>query len=148
MAPYALDWADKEPIVASGGYDKNVLVWNIEHKLIKERNSLEGRDVKEFKKVKRLNECVKLQGHTENVEGVVFNPASSNDLCSVSVDKQIILWDLRSGKHSSKLTDIHGSDINCADWSSLNTHYICTGSSDQSIALTDIRKVLFSYYIE
>jgi WD40 repeat protein len=148
MAPYALDWAHKEPIVASGGYDKNVLVWNIEHNLVKERNSLASGDVKEFKKVRRVGECVKLQGHVENVEGVVFNPGSSNELCSVSVDKQIILWDLRSGKRSHKLTNIHESDINCADWSELNTNHICTGSSDKTIAIIDIRKVLLCKDIE
>jgi WD40 repeat protein len=31
VAAYALDWHPSEPIVASGGQDKHILLWNIEH---------------------------------------------------------------------------------------------------------------------
>ncbi len=31
MAAYALDWHPSEPIVASGGQDKQILLWNIEN---------------------------------------------------------------------------------------------------------------------
>ena len=143
MAPYALDWSREEAIVASGGYDKNVLIWNVEHNLAKEKRLIIGGETRELKKAKRIPEYMKLQGHEGNVEAVVFNPASANDLCSVSVDKQIIIWDLRSGKSVCKFADIHKNDINCVDWSSFDTNYICTGSTDQSIALIDIRKVLY-----
>ena len=31
MAAYALEWHPIEPIVASGGHDRQILLWNIEH---------------------------------------------------------------------------------------------------------------------
>ncbi len=31
MAAYALDWHPGEPIVASGGRDRQILLWNLEH---------------------------------------------------------------------------------------------------------------------
>ena len=31
MAAYALEWHPNEPIVASGGHDRQILLWNIEH---------------------------------------------------------------------------------------------------------------------
>jgi len=145
MAPYALAWASQEPIVASGGYDKSVCVWNIEHNLAKERKllgSYSDAGWRDLRKAKRVGEFMKLQGHTGNVEAVIFNPQSSNDLCSVSVDKNIIIWDLRSGKIEDKITEIHENDINCVDWNSLDSNYLCTGSSDETVSIIDLRKNL------
>jgi hypothetical protein len=31
VAAYALDWHPNEPIVASGGRDRQILLWNLEH---------------------------------------------------------------------------------------------------------------------
>ena len=102
MAPFALAWANNEPIIASGGYEKNVLVWNIEHNIAKEKK-LTGSEPRELRKAKRISETIKLQGHTDNVEAVVFNPFNSNELCSVSIDRKVIIWDLRSKDYASKV---------------------------------------------
>ena len=103
MAPFALAWANQEPLIASGGYEKNVFVWNIDHYFPKEKSGTVSSDTREFRKAKRIGEQIKLQGHTDNVEAVVFNPFHSNELCSVSIDKKIIIWDLRTGKYASKV---------------------------------------------
>lgn len=31
VAAYALDWHPSEPIIASGGRDRQILLWNLEH---------------------------------------------------------------------------------------------------------------------
>jgi len=31
VAAYALDWSPVDPIVASGGRDRQILLWNVEH---------------------------------------------------------------------------------------------------------------------
>ncbi len=91
--------------MASGGYEKNVLVWNIEHHMPKPKSGL-GSEARELRKSKKISEQTKLQGHTDNVEAVVFNPQNSYELCSVSVDKKVILWDLRTGKVASRVISI------------------------------------------
>ena len=35
VAAYALDWSDVAPIVASGGRDRNILLWNVEEHFTK-----------------------------------------------------------------------------------------------------------------
>ena len=38
---------------------------------------------------------MRLIGHTESVEDVVFKPNSAHELCSVSIDQKILFWDTR-----------------------------------------------------
>lgn len=61
---------------------------------------------------------IKLKAHTKSVEDLVFQPNSSDVLCSVGVDRQVIFWDLRTGnKPTLILQEVHKSDINTIDWS-------------------------------
>ena len=36
--------------------------------------------------------------------------------------------------------EIHSNDINCIDWSTHDSNFLLTGSSDQSANITDLRK--------
>ena len=92
-----------------------------------------------------LNESIRFIGHKAFVEGVSFHPMNENELCSVSIDKQIMLWDCRTSDHPINIiNDVHYSDINCLDWSKENENLIATGSSDKTVAIIDRRKV-FTY---
>jgi histone-binding protein RBBP4 len=75
------------------------------------------------------------------VEDICFAPDSKDVLCSVSVDKQLIFWDLRIGTSPIiKLKDVHKSDINTVDWSTLNPNLVATGSEDTIVKVLDVRR--------
>ena len=40
-----------------------------------------------------------------------------------------------------KLEGVHSDDINCCDWSSLDSNMVLTGSNDTKVALLDVRKL-------
>lgn len=83
----------------------------------------------------------KLKGHNKSVEDLVFKPGSSDILCSVGVDRQVVFWDLRAGtKPTLRLQEVHKSDINTVDWSSQNDNQLATGSNDTLVKILDIRK--------
>ena len=68
-------------------------------------------------------------------------PDSKDVLCSVSVDRQLIFWDLRIGTSPViRLKDVHKSDINTVDWSALNPNLLATGSEDTVVKIIDIRR--------
>ena len=44
---------------------------------------------------KTLQPFAKLIGHDKSVEDVIFRPDSANELCSVGIDRKVLLWDTR-----------------------------------------------------
>lgn len=44
-------------------------------------------------------------------------------------------------KISFEKSDIHTDDINCVDWNTLDENLICTGSSDSSFCILDLRNL-------
>lgn len=79
---------------------------------------------------------IKLVGHLGNIEDLIFRPEGISELCSVGVDKQILFWDIRSGKVPvTKANNIHKDDINAVDWSRIDSNYIATGSSDKTVVV-------------
>ena len=125
MAPYALAWSPNSPIVASGGYDHNVMVWDLEgyfnssgsisptldsrHSALSEFGVSASNmglgshmELREDKAPRRLKENIKLTGHTGHVEGVSFHPFNQSVLASVAVDRQIIVWDTRESNRPAQ----------------------------------------------
>ena len=46
--------------------------------------------------------CIELKGHLDSVDQLVWSPVDPNVLATASVDKSVILWDIRSkNKHYS-----------------------------------------------
>ena len=91
--------------------------------------------------IKQQNNAL-LCGHTDSVEDLCFKPNSVDILCSVGVDRQLLIWDLRerSSEPIMSLKDLHSSDINTVDWSSCNESLIATGSNDTLVKIVDLRK--------
>ena len=85
----SLAFSDDGRWLASGGFDENVKVWDLQGQPDDWRKSEDG----------TLNlPCQTLQGHTENVCGLAFVPQSdqSSTLFSGSFDKTIRLWQRNS----------------------------------------------------
>ena len=77
----------------------------------------------------------------DNLEDLVFHPQSSCELCSVGVDRQVMLWDTRAGTSPRSIVEnVHSGDVNCVDWSALDANYLVTGSNDRSVCIVDLRK--------
>ena len=78
----------------------------------------------------RLSDALRcLQGHTDTVEDVVFQPGSSSELASVADDSSLLFWDTRSGiAPVLRMAEAHGaSDLHVVDWSSLRPELVATG---------------------
>lgn len=71
-----------------------------------------------------------LQGHSDTVEDVVFQPGSSAELASVADDTNLLFWDTRSGiAPVLRMAQAHGSsDLHVVDWSSLRPELVATGA--------------------
>ena len=161
IAPYALAFNDKYPLIASGGQDCNVILWQLHEHFTSDTIKTSSNEIvipdcnsRMLKNLQTyipdrvhdssitINEFTKFVGHKGFIESVAFNPINENELCSVGLDKQIILWDCRTS-HSpiSVMGDIHTADINCLDWCKADSNIFATGSSDKSVAIIDRRKV-------
>ena len=125
-AEFALGTSDAKAVVASGGKDMNVLVWDIEGAM--------GRG--------QISPMSVLEGHRNTVEDVTFKPDSFSELASVADDYSLLLWDTRAndGKPSAAVHKAHGNkDIHCVDWSGLATHMLVTGAQDGGVHVWDTR---------
>ena len=74
-----------------------------------------------------------LQGHTNVVEDLVWQPGSAAELASVGDDYKLLFWDTRAGTTpAASLEDAHGKkDLHCVDWSSLQLELLVTGKLGQ-----------------
>ena len=74
-----------------------------------------------------------LQGHTNVVEDLVWQPGSAAELASVGDDYKLLFWDTRAGTTPAfSLEDAHGKkDLHCVDWSSLQLELVVTGRFQQ-----------------
>lgn len=83
-----------------------------------------------------------LCGHSDSVEDLCFKPGSADILCSVGIDRQLLIWDLRVSTSEPKMSlkDLHSSDINTVDWSPCNESLIATGGNDNLVKIVDLRK--------
>ena len=66
---------------------------------------------------------MELRGHTDQINSLAWDPSNANRLASVSADKTVRLWDIKSGRIA------HSHDGN----------YIAVSNSE-SISLIDTRK--------
>ena len=71
-----------------------------------------------------------LQGHTDTIEDLVWQPGSAAELASVGDDYKLLLWDTRAGAApAAALEKAHGeNDLHCVDWSSLEPNLLVTGT--------------------
>ncbi len=133
-AEFALGTSNAKAMVASGGKDTNVLVWNIEGDMGKGS----------------ISPDVVLSGHSKTVEDVTFKPQSWTELVSVADDFSLMLWDTRSQESgpSMRVEKAHGEkDIHCVDWSGLQSHLLVTGAQDGGVHVWDTRNLTSALHI-
>jgi len=131
-------------MVASGGKDRQVLVWNLEDYRSPFATSAESNPSKTSTTYLSPRTCFKGHengGHESSVEDVKFNPKDENVLCSVGDDRMLIFWDQRSpNAPTSVVREVHSDDVHCVDWNSDQT-YVLTGSEAAEIHIFDVRKL-------
>ena len=83
-----------------------------------------------------------VQGHSNTVEDVVFQPGSAAELASVADDSALLLWDTRSGTAPVlRVADAHGTgeggplDLHVVDWNPLRPELLATGGSHMMLGL-------------
>eukprot|EP01017_Pseudomicrothorax_dubius_P010766 TRINITY_DN13890_c0_g1_i1.p1 TRINITY_DN13890_c0_g1~~TRINITY_DN13890_c0_g1_i1.p1 ORF type:complete len:270 (-),score=32.75 TRINITY_DN13890_c0_g1_i1:357-1166(-) len=146
-APYALDWNKVAEMVASGGKDTKVLLWELDdYQTSLGANYLNNR--RELMSIHKEPSNLKvypkeeLRGHSKTVEDLSFCPSDKFKLCSVGDDRKVIVWDTRiSTKIASEIETTHNDDLHCVDWNTLDEHQIAIGSNDGFCSIYDIRKM-------
>ena len=83
-----------------------------------------------------------VQGHSNTVEDVVFQPGSAAELASVADDSALLLWDTRSGTAPVlRVADAHGTgdggplDLHVVDWNPLRPELLATGGSKSGVGV-------------
>uniref|UniRef100_A0A061SCG6 Histone-binding protein RBBP4 n=1 Tax=Tetraselmis sp. GSL018 TaxID=582737 RepID=A0A061SCG6_9CHLO len=133
-AQFALSCSSAAPMVASGGMDTNVVVWNLEDSILGSAG-LRQRDGE------ALMAQSTLRGHENTVEDVCWQPGTANSIASVGDDSKLLLWDLRSPEPCGKVENAHGeaTDIHCVDWSGADPHFLATGCANGVVRVWDTR---------
>ncbi|KAG1670180.1 hypothetical protein FOA52_000892 [Chlamydomonas sp. UWO 241] len=136
------------PMVASGGGDYMVLVWDLQDSmetvLSCGGSSPSSSSGSRPKPAPELEARIRLSGHTCTVEDVVFCPGSTTQLVSVGDDQMVAFWDTRaSDAPTSTISDAHGrnQDIQCVDWEATSGHMLATGAMDGSLRVWDVRRM-------
>ncbi|XP_012263031.2 methylosome protein 50-like [Athalia rosae] len=78
--------------------------------------------------------------HTEIITCVQSQPKSSNVFASTSLDRDVLLWDLRQSKPAKSILKDADSGLTAAAWNPDNEHEIVIGDSDGKLLLLDVRQ--------
>ncbi len=81
------------------------------------------------------------EGHTQIVEDVCWNCHDASVFASVSDDKRLLLWDIRSGAAPTNSIEAHFAEVMSVDFSPFDQNLIITGSGDNAVAVWDQRNL-------
>ncbi|CAH1392750.1 unnamed protein product [Nezara viridula] len=114
-------------IVSSSTNERTIRLWDINSKPIKDGSS--------------LNKFIR--GHPSGVKDCAWHCLHSSLFGSTGKGKHIHIWDIRADfTKMPAITGIgHTSSVNCISFNYFSDHLLATGSSDQTIAIWDLRKM-------
>lgn len=128
-AVYAANFSPDGKLVATGGYDKMVMVWNPD-----EVEPLDlGRRLEGLPDPKP--NYLQLTGHVDAVRSVAFSP-NGELVASGSDDNSIRLWNLATGKED-KVLRRHGSGVRSCTFSP-DGEFVLSGSQDEYVRLWNL----------
>jgi len=116
-------------ILASGGRDRSVILWDLDLSVINDNN--DEANAEDRAKIKLGKPYKSLKGHSHFVSSVCISEDGKH-LLSSSWDKTIRLWDLDTHK-TKKLFAGHKKDVLSAIFSGTNKKQIVSGSMDNCI---------------
>jgi len=154
-AEYALAVSASGGKIASGGKDAKVLIWTLDDAQsaalgTKRAKSGEeasasvavvggGLNASELESHPNCWARAELNGHTDTVEDVVFNPHNAEELVSVGDDGHMFFWDARTKSASGWAKKAHRDDVHAVGWSVHDEHVVVTGSKDTTVKVWDRR---------
>ncbi|XP_052184034.1 protein HEAT STRESS TOLERANT DWD 1-like [Diospyros lotus] len=78
-------------------------------------------------------------GHTASVEDLQWSPTEPYIFASCSVDWNIAIWDIRSGKSPAASIKAHNADVNVISWNRLASCMLASGCDDGTFSIRDLR---------
>ena len=78
-----------------------------------------------------MDPLITFQAHSQVVEDVCWNQHDQNEFASVSDDKKLKIWDMRT-KVETQSIEAHVSEIMSVDYSPFDKNLMITGSADRS----------------
>jgi histone-binding protein RBBP4 len=133
---YGLAWSKlKEGYLLSGSEDTTVCLWDVQ------ANPASGDDGGNGRQVQPLSI---FKGHAAVVEDIAWHAKDSNLIASVSDDRTIRLWDIRSGAtkgHDHIVDNAHMGDINGISFNPVMEMTFATASADKTVAIWDMRNL-------
>ncbi|CAO1620760.1 unnamed protein product [Jaminaea pallidilutea] len=125
---YGLAWSPlKQGHILAASEDTTVCHWDI--------NTYKKGEV-------NISPLATYRGHSAVVEDVAWHNFHESLFGSVGDDRRLLLWDTREKAESGpkqRVDDAHEGEINSLVFSPSNEHIMCTGSSDKTVALWDLR---------
>lgn len=83
--------------------------------------------------------------HTSSIEDIQWSPTESTVFGSVSADRSLRIWDIRTRDRKSVVaaTDAHDADINVMSWNngSSSSYLVVTGGDEGAIKVWDLRNL-------
>ncbi|XP_063216986.1 periodic tryptophan protein 1 homolog [Bacillus rossius redtenbacheri] len=125
--PLCLEWLDRGNMLAVGGMDHIIAVWDLDVVNCLEPALKLGRK----KRQQRM-------GHKDAVLDVSWNPVLPHLLASGSVDRTVLLWDLDTGIASSALP-VFGEKVQALQWNPAESCTLLVGSCDHTLHLFECR---------
>lgn len=78
-------------------------------------------------------------GHSASVEDLQWSPTEPHVFASCSVDGNIAIWDVRSGKSPAASFKAHNADVNVISWNRLASCMLASGCDDGTFSIRDLR---------